>query len=45
MPLDPTERRLAAIISAEAVGYSRLMAEAEAATIRTLSDYREAGLP
>jgi adenylate cyclase len=34
------ERRLAAILSADAVGYSRLMAEDEAATIRTLTDYR-----
>jgi TolB-like protein/class 3 adenylate cyclase/Tfp pilus assembly protein PilF len=36
------ERRLAAILSADVVGYSRLMAEDEAATVRTLSDYREA---
>jgi adenylate cyclase len=36
---DP-ERRLAAILSADAVGYSRLMAEDEAGTIRTLSAYR-----
>ncbi len=35
------ERKLAAILSADAVGYSRLMAEDEAATIRTLTDYRE----
>jgi TolB-like protein/class 3 adenylate cyclase len=41
--MDPeeTERRLAAILSADVVGYSRLMAEDEAATVRTLSDYRE----
>ncbi len=45
MSPDPVDRRLAAILSAEAVGYSRLRAEDEAATIRTLSDYREAGLP
>ena len=31
------ERRLAAILSADAVGYSRLMAEDEAGTIRTLT--------
>jgi adenylate cyclase len=37
----PIERKLAAILSADVVGYSRLMAEDEAATIRTLSDYRE----
>jgi class 3 adenylate cyclase len=34
-------RRLAAILSADAVGYSRLMAEDEAGTIRTLSGYRD----
>jgi len=34
------ERKLAAILSADAVGYSRLMAEDEAATIHTLTDYR-----
>ena len=36
------ERRLAAILSADVVGYGRLMADDEAATIRTLTDYREA---
>jgi adenylate cyclase len=41
MTPDTPERRLAAILSADVVGYSRLMAEDEAATIRTLSDYRE----
>jgi adenylate cyclase len=35
------ERKLAAILSADVVGYSRLMAEDEAATIRTLTIYRE----
>ena len=35
------EHKLAAILSADGVGYSRLMAEDEAATIRTLSSYRE----
>ena len=35
------ERKLAAILSADVVGYSRLMAEDEAATIRTLTEYRE----
>ncbi len=34
------ERKLAAILSADAVGYSRLMAEDEAGTIRTLTAYR-----
>jgi adenylate cyclase len=42
MAADPVERKLAAILSADVVGYSRLMAEDEAATIRTISDYREA---
>jgi adenylate cyclase len=36
------ERKLAAILSADVVGYTRLLAEDEAATIRTLTDYREA---
>ena len=36
-----TERRLAAILSADVVGYSRLMAEDEAGTIRTVTAYRE----
>ena len=35
------ERKLVAILSADVVGYSRLMAEDEAATIRTLTVYRE----
>jgi adenylate cyclase len=39
---DAVERKLAAILSADVVGYSRLMAEDEAGTIRTLTDYREA---
>jgi adenylate cyclase len=41
MPAE-VERKLAAILSADGVGYSRLMAEDEQATIRTLTDYREA---
>jgi len=41
VPAQPTERRLAAILSADVVGYSRLMAEDEAQTVRTLTDYRE----
>ena len=36
-----SERRLAAIVSADVVGYSRLMAEDEDATVRTLTAYRE----
>ena len=35
------ERKLAAIFSADVVGYSRLMGEDEEATIRTLTAYRE----
>jgi adenylate cyclase len=38
---DAVERKLAAILSADVAGYSRLMAEDEAATVRTLTDYRE----
>jgi TolB-like protein/class 3 adenylate cyclase len=41
MDPDAVERKLAAILSADVVGYSRLMAENEAATVRTLTDYRE----
>ncbi len=41
MASEGTERRLAAILSADVVGYSRLMAEDEAGTVRTLTDYRE----
>ena len=35
------KRRLAAIMSADVKGYSRLMAQDEAATVRTLTAYRE----
>ena len=35
------ERRLAAILSADVKSYSRLMGEDEAATMRTLTAYRE----
>ena len=35
------ERRLAAILSADVKGYSRLMAENEVATIETLVRYRD----
>ncbi|MBW1686872.1 MAG: adenylate/guanylate cyclase domain-containing protein, partial [Deltaproteobacteria bacterium] len=38
---DGIERRLAAILCVDAVGYSRLMAEDEVATVRTLEAYRE----
>ena len=40
MPSDQIERRLAAILSADVVGYSRLMAEDEQGTIRTVGKYR-----
>ena len=36
-----TERRLAAILHADVVGYSRLMAEDEDATVRLVTAYRE----
>jgi len=35
------ERKLAAILSADVVGYSRLMEDDERATVRTLTDYRD----
>ncbi|MBI3756836.1 MAG: adenylate/guanylate cyclase domain-containing protein, partial [Deltaproteobacteria bacterium] len=35
------ERKLTAILSADVKGYSRLMGDDEAATIRTLTTYRE----
>ncbi|MBI3458232.1 MAG: adenylate/guanylate cyclase domain-containing protein [Candidatus Rokubacteria bacterium] len=35
------ERKLTAILSADVAGYSRLMGEDEAATVRTLTAYRE----
>jgi adenylate cyclase len=38
---DPADRKLAAILSADVVGYSRLMAEDEAETVRTLTAYRD----
>src|SRR4030095_6352535 len=36
------ERKLAAILSADAQGYSRLMGDDEAATVYTITEYREA---
>jgi class 3 adenylate cyclase len=39
---EPLQRRLAAILSADAVGYSRLMGVDEVATVRTLSEHRTA---
>jgi adenylate cyclase len=40
MPPEDLERKLAAILSADVAGYSRLMRDDEEATIRTLTDYR-----
>ena len=40
MPLDSVERRLSAILSADVVGYSRLMAADEQSTVRTITAYR-----
>ena len=37
----PPERRLAAILSADVEGYSRLMGDDEAATVRTITEYRQ----
>ena len=36
------KRKLTSIFSADAVGYSRLMSDDEAATVRTLTSYRTA---
>ncbi len=41
MSSEPAERRLAAILSADVAGYSRLMAADEDATVRRLAAYRE----
>jgi hypothetical protein len=41
MPEEGFQHKLAAILSADVVGYSRLMTEDEIATIRTLSAYRD----
>ena len=37
----PIKRKLVAILSADAVGYSRLMGDDEEATVHTISSYRE----
>jgi adenylate cyclase len=42
MASEEVERRLAAILSADAVGYSRLMAQDEGGTIRTITAHRKA---
>jgi adenylate cyclase len=41
MPDEGFKRKLTAILSADIAGYSRLMAEDEAATVKTLATYRE----
>jgi len=41
MSTEKVQRKLTAILSADVKGYSRLMREDEAATVRTLSAYRE----
>ena len=39
--MDPVERKLAAVLSADAVGYSRLMSDDDEATVRTIEVYRK----
>jgi TolB-like protein/class 3 adenylate cyclase/cytoskeletal protein CcmA (bactofilin family) len=41
MSAETYKRRLTAILSADVVGYSRLMGEDEAATVRTITNYRD----
>ena len=41
MPQEGFKRKLTAILSADVVGYSRLMGEDEAATVQTITAYRE----
>ena len=41
MDARPQQRRLVAILSADAEGYSRLMGDDEAATVRTITEYRQ----
>ncbi len=41
MDPDAVERKLAAILSADVVGYSRLMADDEEGTVRGLKQHRE----
>ena len=40
MQASPVKRRLAAILAADVAGYSRMVAENEEATLRTLRAYR-----
>jgi adenylate cyclase len=39
---DTVQRKLAALLSADVVGYSRLMAQDELATLKTLNAHRDA---
>jgi len=41
MTTEDFKRKLTAILSADVVGYSRLMGEDEEATVRTLNKYKE----
>ena len=41
MAIESTTRKLTAILSADAVGYSRLMTEDEVGTVQRLKSYRE----
>ena len=42
MTPDAVQRKLAALLSADVVGYSRLMAQDEVATLKTLNAHRDA---
>ena len=42
MTIQEVKRKLAAILSADVEGYSRLMGQDEVSTIRTLTAYKEA---
>ena len=41
MPTEDFQRKLTAILSADVVGYSRLMGDDEETTVRTLNKYKE----
>ena len=41
MSTSPTQRRLSAILAADVVGYSKLMAEDEAGTLAALREHRQ----
>ena len=42
MPQEGFKRKLTAILSADVIGYSRLMGDDEEATVRTLTAYQNA---